>query len=168
MFMYIVTIISFLLDLFLSNIIPIINSSNIPLIPMFTIISLVIMYPYFIHNKRSFIIYCMIIGFIYDIVVTNTLLVNMIVFAFIGFIILLLDNNLSNNLSSIIVKSLIIIVIYDIIIYFILILVGYINFNILNLLFKILKSLLLNLIYIIITYNITEKIAKKLRIKKLI
>ena len=168
MFMYIVTIISYLLDLFLSNIIPIINTSNNFLIPMFTIVSLVLMYPYFNNDRGKFLRYCLLIGFVYDITVTNTLCVNAILFCLLGFIIYFLDSGLSNNLMSIIFKSLIIIFIYDIVMYFILVLIGYINFHIFDLLFKLLKSIVLNIIYIIICYNVTEKIAKKLRIKKLI
>lgn len=168
MMMYIVTIISFFLDLFLSSIIPIINSSKVFLIPMFTIVSLVLMYPYFNNNQSQFFKYCIIIGFIYDIAVTNTLCVNAIIFLFLGFLTYLLDGGLSNNLMSIIFKSLIIIFVYDIIMYFILVLIGYINFDIFALVFKLLKSIVLNVIYVIICFNITENIAKKFRIKKLI
>ena len=164
---YIFTFISFFIDLFLSSFIPIINTSNNFLIPMFTIISLVLMYPYFINKNKEFIIYSLVTGFIYDIVVTNTLCFNMIMFSFIAFLIIMLDNNLSNNITSIIVKSFIIIFSYDIVVYFVLVLINYINFNILGLLIKLVKSILLNLIYIIISYNILDKISQKFNIKKL-
>lgn len=168
MFMYIVTFISFLLDIFLSSIIPIINTSIIPLIPMFTIVSLVLMYPYFNNNQSGFLKYTIIVGLLYDITITNTLCVNAIIFGFLSFLIYMLDSVISNNLLSIIIKSILIIILYDIIMYLILVLIGYINFNFLVLPIKILKSIILNVIYIIVTYNITDRIAKKLRIKKLI
>ncbi len=168
MFMYIVTIISLLLDLFLSTILPIVNTSNNFFIPMFTIVSLVLMYPYFNHKQNNYIRYAIIIGFIYDILITNTLLVNATIFACLAAFIRFLDSGLSNNLLSIIIKSLLVIFVYDVVMYLILSLIGYINFNIFDILFKLLKSISLNLIYIIVCYSITNRIAKRLKIKKFI
>ena len=162
----IVTAISFLIDSFLSNYLYVSVSNNNIFIPMFTLISLIIILPYFNSQSNNYLATCFIFGLIYDITFTNTLLLNAALFTLIGFIIILLDNGLSNNYFNSILKMLIVIIIFDSLTYFILLMLNYINYGILDLLLKIAKSLLLNFIYISILYFLTNMIAKKLHIKK--
>ena len=162
----IITTISMLFDSLLSNYISISAMNNVYLIPMFTIASLIIIYPYF-EEKKDFIKICILFGFIYDILFTNTLGLNVSLFFIIGYIITLLDDILSNTLFSIIIKMLIIVLVYDSLSYFILLLLDYMNYSIIALLIKLSKSILLNLIYIIILYFSTNAFAKIFSIKKL-
>ncbi len=162
----IITAISFLIDSFLSNYLYISVSNNNIFIPMFTLISFIITLPYFNNQSNNYLIVCFVFGFIYDITFTNTLLLNAALFTLIGFIIILLDNGLSNNYFNSILKMLIIIIIFDSLTYFILLMLNYINYGILDLLMKIAKSLLLNFIYITVFYFTTNLIAKKMHIKK--
>jgi len=163
-----IIIISFLLDSFVSMYIPISVSNYNVLVPMFTIVSLIIIYPYFNNNERNFLITCLIFGLLYDTTFTNTFGLNTALFFGLGYVIIFLDDALSNNLFSLIIKMLIVIILYDVITYLILLLLNYIDYGILTLLIKILKSLILNIIYLIITYFITNSLSKKLHIKKAI
>ena len=161
----IITSISMFLDSLFSNYIPISSINNIYLVPMFSIVSLIIIYPYF-EEKMDFIKICLLFGFIYDILFTNTLGLNITLFFTIGYVITFLDDILSNTLFSIIIKMLVIILVYDGLSYFILLLLNYMNYDFNVLLLKYAKSILLNSIYIILLYFSTNGIAKKLSIKK--
>lgn len=162
----IISFISFLLDAFISSYIPISITNNNVLVPMFTLVSLVIIYPYFNNENQNYLIVCLIFGLLYDITFTNTFGLNSTLFCVIGFVTIFLNNGLSNSLISLLIKLVINIVIYNLLLYLILIMLDYMDYRFISLLLKILKSLLLNCIYLIILYFTTNKIAKKLDIKK--
>ena len=162
----IISFISFLLDAFLSSYIPIsITNSNI-LVPMFTLVSLIIIYPYFNNENQNYLIVCLIFGLLYDITFTNTFILNSTLFGVVGFVTIFLNNGLSNSLISLLIKLVINIIIYNLILYLILVMLDYMDYGFMSLIFKVLKSLVLNCIYLISLYFTTNKIAKKLHIKK--
>ena len=162
----VISSISFLLDAFLANYIYVSVGNNNIFIPMFTLLSLIIILPYFNNKSNNYLAVCAIFGLLYDIVFTNTFLFNAALFTLTGFIIMLLDNGLADNYFNSIIKMLIVIIIFDSLTYVILLMLDYIDYNILDLLLKIAKSLLLNFIYITVFYFCTNVIAKKLHIKK--
>jgi len=162
----IISSISLLLDALLSGYIPIFINNNNLFIPMFTVISLIIIFPYFNNDEFSYLKVCALFGLIYDVLFTNTLGLNIVLFIILGFIINFLDGTLSNSLISIIIKMLVVIIIFDSLTYLILLMLDYINYGILVLLKKILKSLTLNFIYFVILHFFTNIIAKKYRIRK--
>lgn len=162
----IIIAISFLLDSFISMYIPITVSNYNILVPMFTIISLVLIYPYFNNDEKNYLITSLIFGLLYDITFTNTFGLNTALFFGLGYIVIFLDGALSNNLFSLIIKMLIVIILYDVITYLILLLLNYIDYGILTLVIKIGKSLILNTIYLTVAYFVTNSIAKKSHIKK--
>ena len=161
-------IISFLLESYISMYIPISISNYNLFIPMFTIVSLLIIYPFFNNNTKNYLTVCLIFGTLYDIAFTNTLGLNLTLFFVLGYIIVILDNLLSNNLFNLLIKMICVIIIYDLITYFILIMVNYIDYSILTLIIKIGKSLILNILYLTVLYFITNSLAKKFHIKKTI
>lgn len=165
-FSVIIVSISLLLEALLSNYLPIFVGSQNFFIPMFTLVSLVIVFPYY-NETSKFLKLCFIFGLIYDILFTNTIGLNITLFLLIGLILNFLDSALSNTLFSIIIKMVISIIVYDVLSYGILLLLNYLNYNVLILLMKILKSLTLNVIYAIILYLIVGVIGKELKIKKL-
>lgn len=136
------------------------------LIPLTTLLSLILIYPYLYDSKRNYYIICFITGLIYDIVYTNTLFLNSFIFLLIGYLISLLNIIITNNSLNVIIISLIIITIYRITTYLILVFVDYLNFNILDLFNSIIYSIILNIIYISIMYKITDLISKKIGIYK--
>jgi len=165
-FCIIITTLSFLLDSYISMYIPISVTNNNILVPMFTIISLIIIYPYSNNNIKGYLTICLMFGLLYDITFTNTLGLNIALFFSIGYLISSLDSVLSNNLLSLIIKMMLIIIFYDVITYLILLLLNYIDYSVLTLVIKIGKSILLNTIYLTSIYLITNLLSNKLNIKK--
>ena len=157
-------IISFLLDGVLSNIITIHNNM---LIPLLSVMSLIIIYPYFKKDDIKYLEYIFIYGLIYDLVYTDTLILNAIIFTFIGLIIIGINIIISNNYLNISLISFLVIISYRIMTYFILVFTRYLEFNINSLVKSITSSLLLNIIYVILMFLITDYISNKYDIKKI-
>ncbi len=100
--------------------------------------------------------YALIIGIIYDIAYTNTLILNGIIFLLTINISLKYNKRFNYNLPNLMFLNLINITIYLFITYFILTIYTNINFDI-NLVFLVIKSYLVNTIYLIIIYFIMHK-----------
>lgn len=163
-FAFIIVAISFFLEGMLSKYI-VMNSPFFE--PLFTLISFIIIYPYF-HNHEGKYFSCLCItGLLYDIVYTNTIFFHGIIFLVIAWSIKKINSVISNNSINVAIISLIIIIFYRIVTYLILCLINYINFNIKDLLYSIASSLILNMIYSIILYLITDYISRKKHISKL-
>ena len=67
-----ILLISFMLDSIVSNLVPLHSLFT----PLFSLVSLIVVYPFFYGDKKKFLIYSGIYGFLYDIVYTNTIFVN--------------------------------------------------------------------------------------------
>ena len=150
-----VSVISLLLDGVISK-----YASNSLFIPLITIMSLIIIYPYF-QNSYKYIRYCAILGFLYDIAYMNTIFYNFFIFIILGIFISFLYYLFSNTLFVTILISLAIIFVYRIInMLFVLIFKGN-NIN-LNIFIKsIYSSLILNILFCILGYVLTKKYSKK-------
>jgi len=157
-----ILLISFYLESTLSNII---NMNY--LIPLFTLLSLIIIYPYLFNRKRDYYIISFIIGLLYDITYTDTIFLNSFIFLLISYIIHLINIVITNNSFNVIIISLIIIIIYRLITYLVLVFINYITPNINTLINSILSSILINIIYIVVTFKITDTISKKRGIYKM-
>lgn len=161
---YIILLISFILQGMLSNFINIDTSIFNLLLP---IIALIITYPFFCKNLSRYLIYAGIYGFLYDLIYTDTLILYAGLFVIIAFIISLLNIIFSNNIINIGFISGLVIIIYRIISYTILVIINYIPFD-MNLLFhSIYSSLVINILYAIILYFISDKISYKYHIEKI-
>lgn len=155
-----ISIFSFLLDGILSRyILP-----TSLFLPLFTIVSLVIIYPYFNNNNLKYFRYVAIIGLLYDITYLNTLFFNFFIFVIIGFVVGLFNYLLSNNLCTSIIMSIITIILYRIINYLFVVIFKNYSFDFMDLLESLYSSLILNIIYCIIIYIITELYSKKHKI----
>lgn len=163
-FSLIVVIISFLIEGVLSKYISI---DSLLFEYLFTLISLIIVYPYFHNNENKYFKLSFLIGLLYDIVYTNTIFFNAFVFFIIAFIIKKINSFISNNSVNVAIISFIVIIFYRTIIYILLCLIGYLNFQIKDLLYSIVSSLILNMLYSIILYLITDYISKKKHITKI-
>ncbi len=158
----IVLIISFILDSIISNFI---SLSSI-FFPLFTLMSLIIIYPYFNSYKNKFYLTCFTIGMLYDLIYTDTIVIHAFLFLLIGFIITKLNLVLSNNYVNVAIMGIISIVIYRLIAYGLLLITASVNFNIMHLFKSIYSSLILNILYVSILYIITDRISYRLKIKK--
>ncbi len=155
-----VLIISFILDSLISNFIPL----NSIFSPLFTVVALIIIYPYFNNHKEKYLLTCFVTGVFYDLIYTNTIIIHGFLFLVIGFIIMKLNLILSNNYVNVAIMTVIIIIIYRLIAYGLLLITANTSFDFFILIKSIYSSLLLNIIYAILTFIITDKIATKLKI----
>jgi len=158
----ILTIISFLLDGILSRYINI----NSIFLPLFTIVSLIIIYPYFNDNNSRYFKYISIIGLLYDIVYCNTIFFNSFIFLILGFFIIMISYSLSNNIYVNILITMICISLYRIINYLFVVLFKNVDFTFIVLFKSIYSSLILNIIYCIILYLSSEYFSNKYKIQR--
>lgn len=159
----ITVVVSFFLDGILSNFIPI--SSNF-FIPLFSLISFIIIYPYFNHRENDYVKTAALIGFCYDMVYTDTIFLECILFILIAFFIRLLNEWFSNNIVSITFMTILVVALYRSISYGVLSLVGFFTFDFMHLFQGIYSSLLLNIIYAICLYLVTDKLSRKYHVLK--
>ena len=164
MMVSVVTVLSFLLEGIVSNIVGITSTW---LVPLFSIVSLIIIYPYFNHEEGNFLKVCFAVGLFYDLVYTDTLVINACIFTLIGFFIRWLNSWMSNHAISVLFITFLTIFVYRILMYLILIVVGFLPFDLNTLVTSITSSLLLNLIYSEVLYLITDFMSKKYRIRKI-
>ena len=157
-------IISFLLDGLLSNITSfnLVNPSWFKTI--YSIISLVVIYNYF-DNKIKYLSIIIFLGIIFDIVYTNTFILNVVVFSLIYIVLSFLDYIIPNNIITINIKSIACISLYHILTYIILLLSNYNNYSIKLLGLIILRSIIMTIIYTTLSYIIMNKIYDDKRIK---
>ena len=157
----IVIVLSFFLEIMFSNI----ATFSSLFVPLFLIVSLVLMYPYF-KTKMYFIIVCAVCGLIYDLGFLNTAFINTLCFTTMGLMIILVHSYMNYNLVSTNIVNVIIIVFYRIISYLLLCLTAYTNFHIHTLFKGVYSSLIVNVIYGIILYILLDLICKRFNIKK--
>ena len=158
-------IISFLLDGLLSNYIStnIINPSYFRTI--YSIVSLVVIFSYFEDNKKYLYI-LFIVGALFDIVYTNTFILNIVIFLLIYMIINILNNYIPNNIFTINIKSLLAIATYHILSFLILSLANYHIYSINALGIILYRSIIMTIIYTSISYLILRKVYYKIYDKK--
>lgn len=161
---WVILVISFFLENIFTNYINIYNTLYLPL---FSVVSLIIVYPFFKNNNQKYYITAFIFGLIYDIAFTNTILFNAVAFFLVAHLIKQINLSLSNNPISVILMTVLSIVYYRLIIYISLVIVGYLSFNLNDLFTSITSSLLINIIYGLILYSISDYISKKYRILKI-
>lgn len=147
----IIIIASFLLDYLVSRFI----NSNM-LYPLFTILSIIL-------NKNNSYILCFLVGLIYDIIFTDTLFLNAVVFIIIMFIIKKLYRLFKDTYLTRILIGIISILLYRIMTYIILIITMYSSFDVYFLLQGLYSSILINLIYLFIFSYLVGIIKKEKR-----
>ncbi len=160
-FQIIVVIISFFLDGILSNFLPYMLGDLSFFTPYFTLISLVIVYPYFIKKEKKYYILVGIIGFLYDLFYTNLLFTHAIFFLIIGLIVSLICKKMQLNLLTNLFINFLIIIIYQVIFALCLFIFNVVPVNIENTLYLIGHSLILNIIYGEILYLICKYLPHK-------
>ena len=160
------TIISFLLDGLISNFTSINIASPSYFRTIYSLVSLVIVYNYF-DNDNKFLKILIILGILFDIVYTNTFILNIFIFTIVYFIIKKLNIYIPNNLITINIKSLLAIITYHTLSYLILLFANYshYSFNLLPLILS--RSIIMTIIYTTISYFVIKKIYYKKYFKKI-
>lgn len=143
-------IISFFLDILLSNSLASAYQNINYFFPEILICSLPIAYN-LIKNKKIFFSLIIFLGIIYDLLYSDIALINLYYFLLYSLFLYIFYNQKKPSLINIIIISLIGTIFYDIYIFFILILIEYSKFKIDFLSCKITHSLLINILYILIS-----------------
>lgn len=154
--MTLVCILSFLFD----GIFSLLFNNNSMFLTLFSLMCLIVIYPYL--KKSNYIFYiAAIIGIFFDIVYTQTLFLNTIIFFLLSFLIYFYYKYLPYNIVNTLILSLIMIVLYRLITYIFFIIFNDNMFNIHALLKSIYNSIISNFIYIILMNSFCKIILKK-------
>lgn len=117
---------------------------------LFTVMVIPYLYLSFFKPQKKYFLIVGIIGLFYDLVYTNTLILNASIFLLLAYLTKKNYDKTNINPLSIITWSVALIFIYHVLTYLILIVVGYRTFNIYNLYKNIIDSLLPNIIFTIL------------------
>lgn len=159
-------IISFILDNFMSNIFPSTLNNISYFTTIYIIISLVIIYPYFVNEKKYYLL-VVVFGLLFDVLYTGTLIFNLVLFLVISIIIKLLNNIFPFNVFTINIISIISICIYHILSFIVLSLVSGISYDFMLLINIILHSVIMTIIYTSVSYFVMKCIYDKFKIKQI-
>lgn len=157
-----ISIISFILDGIVSHFV----SMNSFFLPLLTIVSIILIFPYFQNNRYRYLKYCAILGLLYDIAYANTIFFHFFIFMILGMVIIIWFYFLSNTWYTNLWLSLIIIVLYRVITYLFFALFQNIPFSFSLLGRGIYSSILLNVVYCFLVYLVTYSYRKKHKINR--
>ena len=111
---------SFILEGFMSNIFSS-TLSNISIFStIYTVVAIVVIYPYFVNEKKFFLLIG-IFGFFFDVVYTSTFPLNLIFFLLIGLVVKLLNSLFQDNILMCSLISLLCIITYHVVTFIVLI-----------------------------------------------
>lgn len=159
----IIMIISLILDGVITNYLPFMVDNLSLFTPLFTLVSIFIIYPFYRKKEKQYYITIFILGLIYDLLYTNLLFFNAVIFVFLGFIIRIIVKNFEVDYIKIIIYIVILITLYESLTAGVLLVFNIVPITAGKLLYKISHSLLLNIIYAEILFIIIKKLPKKYR-----
>lgn len=157
----IIVIISLFLDGLLTNYLPYLVNDLSLFTPLLTLISIFIIYPFYRKEERKYFIMLFIIGLIYDVLYTNLLFFNAVLFVGIGLLTKFIYKTFEINYLKILIYIPIIIVVYESSTALILLLFNIVPITFYRVFYKISHSLLLNIIYGEVLYLIIKILPKK-------
>lgn len=159
----IIVLISLLLDGFLTNILPYTVENLSLLTPSLTLISLLLIYPFYRKKEMKYTTLILITGVIYDLLYTNLLFFNAILFYIVIRIMQYIYKNYEINYFTIIINTIIAITTYEVLQVIIISIYNLYSITLYSLVYKIKSSLLLNIIYAELIYFIISIIPRKYR-----
>ena len=163
----IIITLSLILDGILSNIFPYTVNNLSLFTPLLTLISIYLIYPFYKKKEKKYLITLFLTGIIYDLLYTNLIFYNAIIFTIIGIISKYIYKHYEINYLNIIIQIVLIVTIYELLNALIIILFNLVPMSITRLFYKITHSLLLNIIYselLLIIINILPNKYKKVNI----
>lgn len=154
----IILMVSFLLEGVISNFV----SMNGFFAPLFTLVSLILICPFF-ESSANYYKYAFFTGLAYDLFYTDTILFHAIIFSFMTFIIMRLNIVLSDNFVNILITLVLSIIFYRVTTYGLLIFINSMDFDFKDLGLSIARSLILNLFYGLLLFVIIRKLNLKVK-----
>ena len=155
-------IIYLILSTFLESIVNLLVSEKSLFIPLFSILSLIIIYIH-LEKKDHIYIYSLVLGIVYDIAYTQTPFMNTLLFLLTAFLIQVFYKYVPYHIVSTSILTVIVIILYRLTTYILYVIFNDIKFNINELFQSIYLSMISNIIYIILSYLIFKLLKNKRR-----
>ncbi len=159
----IIIVISLYLDGFLTLFLPYIEENLSLFTPMLTIVSFLLIYPLYRKKEKKYFIVIFITGIIYDLLYTNLLFYDALVFLLIGYLIKLIYKNLDVTHIKLSLYIIFLITIYEVIFFLCILIFNLVPITISQLIYKITHSILLNILYGELLFFIIKRLPKKWR-----
>ena len=157
----IIIIVSLLLDGILSNFLPYLYTNLSIFTPLFTLVSIFMIYPFFKKKEKTYFILIFIVGIIYDLLYTNLLFFNGVLFITIGLLIKYIYKTYEITPLRLILYIIILITSYEFLTSLVLLIYNVVEVTFYKVFYKIINSLVLNIIYSEIIYLIIKIIPNK-------
>jgi len=129
--------------------------------PMFTIVALVLIYPFLIKDRYRYFRLCAFTGLAYDLIYTNTLVLNVLMFVLLGLIIEHLYSFFSDTLLNSLFINIIVITLYHVLTFFVLALIGYISFSVATLSSGLFSMIITNTVFFVLVYSSIQTLRDK-------
>ena len=157
----VIMIVSLILDGILSNYLPYLVNDLSLFTPLFTIISIFIIYPLYRKKEKQYFINIFILGMVYDLLYTNLLFYNGVLFIIIGIISRFIIKNFELSYIKLIIYTILIVTLYESLTALLLTIFNMVPITPYSLLYKITHSLIINILYMELLYIILKIIPKK-------
>ena len=157
----IIMIISLLLDGILTNFLPFMVNDLSLYTPLFTVVSIFFLYPFYRKNNKKYWLIVFTLGIVYDLFYTNLLFLNAILFLGVAYVSKVIYKNYEVDFIKLIIYLVIIIVVYESMTGIIIFLYHLVPVTFEKVIYKISHSLLLNIIYGEIIYFLLKVVPKK-------
>ena len=152
---------SIYLDGFLTLYLPYLQGDISLLNPMLTIVSLIIIYPLYRKKEKTYFTIIFIAGIIYDLLYTNLLFYDAIIFLLFGLIIRKIYKDLDVRHFKLSLYIILLIILYELIMAMFILIFNLVPITLPKLLYKITHSILLNIIYGEALYEIIKRLPYK-------
>ena len=148
-------IILVIISLIFENIINMIFSNNSYILSLFTILSLIFIYPYYKNSKKDYLLFSMIAGFIYDVINTNFYILNPLIFVLISYFIYMFFRKFKYKLLNVILVSIFVILFYQFLLFVFFNVTSSSKYSINDFIFIINHYYIINILYSICLYFIS-------------
>jgi len=156
-----IMILSFFLDGILTNFLPYLVNDLSYFTPMLTLVSIILIYPFYKKDERKYFITVFILGLLYDLFYTNLLFFNAVLFTLIALINKRIQKRISFNAMNLLGETILIIISYELLTGILLFTYNIVPVTIYKIFYKIIHSILLNILYVEGIYGIIKIIPKK-------
>lgn len=156
-----IIILSLLLDGIITNYLPYLVNDLSLFTPLLTVVSLFIIYPFYRKKESKYFATAFILGIAYDLLYTNLLFFNAILFLIIALVTYLIYKNFELSFFRLILYITVIIILYEVITALIILVFNLTPITVEKLIYKINHSLISNIIYAEIIYILLKLIPKK-------
>ncbi len=157
----IILFISTYLDGFLTLFLPYMKNSLTLFTPMFTLVSIFIVFPLYRKKEKQYLITVGLLGFIYDLLYTNLLFYDAIIYFLLGLITIKVYKRFDVCHIKVSLYVIILLIIYEFVFSVFIALFNLVPITIYDIYYKIIHSLLLNVIYAEFLYTVIKKIPNK-------